>query len=1001
MRGYIIGVIIWCSVCTQGLFGQTFTITGKILNSKSKEGVGFAAVSFADNRLWTVADEAGRFVLRDVPGGKTVLLVHCLGYVTKSFDIEVKNDMPELVFLLAEENLALDEVVVTARQKPRELTTSYTIDRTTLDHAQILNVSSIRSLLPGGKTSIRQGLTTDERFALRAKGGEKGNASFGTAIEVDGVRIQNNAAFDETKGADIRSISSTNIESVEVVTGIPSVEHGDLSSGLVKIHTRKGKTPLTVELSTSPGNKQAAVSKGFSLGKDAGTLNTSFEHTKSVPDPASPYTSYARNAIAVKYSHTLNKSRGMPLSFDLGLTGNIGGYDSKTDPDAFRETYTYMQDNSLRANANARWLLNKAWITNLEFSGSVSYSDRLSKLNTNRSSSSSQASLHSLEQGYFIATNYDEDPDAPVLLLPRGYWYVLQYHDSKPVHYTAKIKADWQHLFGSLSHKLMVGAELSSSSNKGRGVYYNDLRYAPTWRPYRYNEKPSVNNIAWYIEDKLSLPLRQNASLLEVTTGIRSDMTMIRSSAYGTVQSFSPRVNAKYTLRKNADGMLSDFSLYAGWGKSVKLPSHEVLYPRPTYSDDLAFAPGAMADGSTFYAYYTTRTLPRHNPDLRWQHNEQYEFGTEFCISGVKVNLSFFRSQTVDPYICTLEHTPYSYRLTDQKALEQSTIPLQNRKYTIDRETGIVTVSDKTGAHSSHSLEYTTRDTYKTNYVYRNGSPIERNGIEWTVEFPRIRSIRTKLRLDGNYYRYKGVDETLIASVPAESMTDNTPFRYIGYYVGSSTSTTSYRTGGSIVSSIQPASPSVSNGGISEEVNLNVTSETHIPAIRMIFTVKLEASLYQYSRRLSQYKGRSYGFVMSKPEHLSGEDTDIYQGDVYVGTYPLYYSTWEDPDTKIPFAEKFAWAKENDKDLYNELAKMVLKSNTNYFFNPNRISPYFSANIHITKEIGKYASISFYAHNFFNNMGKVKFSNNRTETILYESGFIPQFTYGLSLRLKL
>lgn len=48
MRGYIIGVIIWCSVCTQGLFGQTFTITGKILNIKSKEGVGFAAVSFAD-----------------------------------------------------------------------------------------------------------------------------------------------------------------------------------------------------------------------------------------------------------------------------------------------------------------------------------------------------------------------------------------------------------------------------------------------------------------------------------------------------------------------------------------------------------------------------------------------------------------------------------------------------------------------------------------------------------------------------------------------------------------------------------------------------------------------------------------------------------------------------------------------------------------------------------------------------------------------------------------
>ena len=204
------------------------------------------------------------------------------------------------------------------------------------------------------------------------------------------MRLQNNAAFDETRGVDVRSVSSTNIESVEIVTGIPSVEHGDLTNGLVKIHTRKGKTPLTVDLSTSPVNKQVAVSKGFSLGRDAGTLNTSFEHTKSVSDPASPYTSYTRNVFTTNYSHTLNKNRGMPLSFDLGLAANIGGYDSKADPDAFKETYTHMQNNSLRGSVSAKWLFNKAWITNLEFSESVSYSDRLSKLNTNRNNSSSR-----------------------------------------------------------------------------------------------------------------------------------------------------------------------------------------------------------------------------------------------------------------------------------------------------------------------------------------------------------------------------------------------------------------------------------------------------------------------------------------------------------------------------------------------------------------------------------------------------------------------------------
>ena len=54
----------------------------------------------------------------------------------------------------------------------------------------------------------------------------------------------------ETKGAGLRNISSSNIESVEIITGIPSVEYGDLSNGIVKINTRKGKTPFIIELAT-------------------------------------------------------------------------------------------------------------------------------------------------------------------------------------------------------------------------------------------------------------------------------------------------------------------------------------------------------------------------------------------------------------------------------------------------------------------------------------------------------------------------------------------------------------------------------------------------------------------------------------------------------------------------------------------------------------------------------------------------------------------------------
>ena len=59
---------------------------------------------------------------------------------------------------------------------------------------QISNVSDISALLPGGKTKVPD-LTSNNIFSLRDGGSSAGNAAFGTAIEVDGVRIGNNSSF--------------------------------------------------------------------------------------------------------------------------------------------------------------------------------------------------------------------------------------------------------------------------------------------------------------------------------------------------------------------------------------------------------------------------------------------------------------------------------------------------------------------------------------------------------------------------------------------------------------------------------------------------------------------------------------------------------------------------------------------------------------------------------------------------------------------------------------
>src|SRR6218665_4200339 len=100
-----------------------------------------------------VANDKGEFIFRNLPAGKMTIQVSCLGFAPKNFDIDLKKDTANMVLILEELNLTLKEVFVTAQRKANTLSTSYIIDRTVLDHMQLLNATDATSLLPGGKTS--------------------------------------------------------------------------------------------------------------------------------------------------------------------------------------------------------------------------------------------------------------------------------------------------------------------------------------------------------------------------------------------------------------------------------------------------------------------------------------------------------------------------------------------------------------------------------------------------------------------------------------------------------------------------------------------------------------------------------------------------------------------------------------------------------------------------------------------------------------------------------
>ncbi|MBO7590111.1 MAG: TonB-dependent receptor [Prevotella sp.] len=949
-------LIIGCGLTA---LAQNVVVAGRITDDDTHKPIAFATIMMKENGYWAITGDDGSFSMKNIPVGKATLTIQCLGYATRQLTLDIIKDIPRLRITLKQETLKLDEVTVTAQRKNNESTTSYTIDRTALDNQQIVSVSDLSTLLPGGKT-VNATLMNDNRMALRSGSQEGGNASFGTAIEVDGIRIDNNAAAGETAGASTRAISSSNIESVEIVTGIPSVEYGDLSNGVVKVNTRKGKSPFIVEGKMNQHTKQIALNKGFDLGHNKGVLNASIEHAKSFSNIASPHTAYQCNILSLHYMNIFMRESA-PLTLNVGLTGNIGGYHAEADPDNELDDYSKVRDNALRANFELNWLLNKRWITNLSLRGAFSTSDRTSESSAHTNSATTLAYIHAMNEGYFIATNYDSNPDAPVILGPTGYWNVKQYQESKPMNWSLRLKGDWTHRFGGLMSRLMVGAEYTGSRNNGRGTYYDDLRYAPSWREFRHDDLPTLNNIALYAEEKVTIKTNK-LSRMELTAGLRNDMTIINGSEYGTVNSLSPRFNGRYIFWQNRrKHLITDLIVHAGWGKSVKLPSFQVLYPSPSYYDIEVFRSPSTADNTTVSAWYCRPSKAVYNPDLKWQYTNQTDIGIEMNIKGTRVSLSAFHHRTYNPYMATMEYTPFSYYYTPVSALEGLTIPTDGRTYAINPTTGTVTVSSADG--STATVPNNERRFYQTNTRYVNASPLDRYGLEWIIDFKQIKALNTSLRFDGNYYYYKSDDETLFASMH-NSNTKMTgtgePYQYIGWYRGTNGTTS--------------AQTSIANGAISKTLNLNTTITTHIPKIRLIMALRIESTLYSYRKSLSNF-----------------------DGDVY----PEYYTTWDDPNTMIPFAEKFLWAKDNDQTLYNDLQNLVVHPNAAYVMNANRISAYYSANLSVTKEIGDHVSISFYANNFFNNMKTVHSSQTDLDTSLFSSSYIPSYYYGLSLRLKL
>lgn len=940
LRQFLLMILLLVSadVMTAQQNRALFSISGKVVDAKTGEPVIGAAVNVEDTGIWAISDENGTFFLPDIRPGDYAVQFSCLGFVDKRLSFVVKKDIPNLTIKLDQNTLALNSVVVTAERDKEGMNTSLKFGANALNHLQMSNVTDISALLPGGKT-VNPDLTTDNAVSLRSGGLAAGNAAFGTALEVDGVRVGNNASFGSMSGTGTRNISTENVQSIEVITGVPSAEYGDLNSGMVRINTRKGLTPWNITFAVNPRTYQASASKGIDLMKNRGVLNVSAEWTRATQKISSPYTSYTRRGFSASYSNTFKNV----LKFEAGATGNIGGMNTKNDPDAYKGTWSKVRDNVLRANTSLTWLLRKSWITNLKLDASVNYNDNRSQDHAYGSSASMLPAVHSELAGYYLADR-----------LPVSY-FSDKVIDSKELDYAASLKYEWFKKSGKRLSKLKAGVQWKANGNVGEGEYYKDPSVAANgYRPRPYSQYPFMHNVAAYIEEDYTFPIGKTS--LQISAGLRLENLFVKDTDYKNVSSLSPRFNAKWKISDN-------LSIRGGWGVSEKLPSFYILYPVQKYRDIQTF--GFSHGDASSYVYYTQPYKMLFNEKLKWQKNYNAEFGIEAYFLRTSVSLVGFFNKTKNPYTYQNIYTPFSYNIMSVPS--GYTVP-DNPEIRVDSQTGQVYMRGSNEEFWTPMATKVTDKTFFESQMPGNGDDIYRTGAELIVDFPEIAPIRTKFRLDANYAYTHYIDNTLNWTYRtgwSHTSLSNRSYQYVGIYANGGESGTY-------------------NGKESHSLNANLTAITHIPEARIIITCRLEMSLLSRFRNLSRYQGKEYAYNVNADgvESIGGS---IYDSNNYTAIRPVKYMD-ENGDVH-DFTDKEA----SDPAFAN----LIIKSGNAYTFSQDGYGAYLSANLSVTKEIGDHVSLSFFANNFTNSRMYVTSKATGVSAI-----FTPAFYYGLTCRLK-
>ena len=237
-------------IAAPGLAAQGGTITGLVTNVQSGQPLEASQVFIAGLDIGGLSQQNGRYLLQNVPSGTHQLSVERIGFRSLTQQVTVGGGQTVVQnFNLAEEALALDEIIVTgtAGGTQRRAIGNVVERLDVVGLQEITPVSNIEQMLsmrvPGLTMQAAGGTIGGNDAQIRIRGSASVGLSNDPLVYIDGVRMNIDHQGDRTvRVGRLNDINPEDIESVEVIKGpaAATLYGTEASNGVIQIITKRG-----------------------------------------------------------------------------------------------------------------------------------------------------------------------------------------------------------------------------------------------------------------------------------------------------------------------------------------------------------------------------------------------------------------------------------------------------------------------------------------------------------------------------------------------------------------------------------------------------------------------------------------------------------------------------------------------------------------------------------------------------------------------------------------